>query len=148
MINFSCVIPQILTRVERWRVEQRLLVPFSVAATRETALLHAISNAAITHEVTLQCRQNKIPGCHCVEKNKHNSGNGEWQWGGCGDNIWFGENTTKSFIDVLEPQEESARRAVNLHNNEIGRRVNILPSYFLQLRAVYLAINEFAFLRI
>ncbi|CAH3189328.1 unnamed protein product, partial [Porites evermanni] len=91
-------------------------------ATRETALLHAISNAAITHEVTLQCRQNKIPGCHCVEKNKHNSGNGEWQWGGCGDNIWFGENTTKSFIDVLEPQEESARRAVNLHNNEIGRR--------------------------
>lgn len=92
-------------------------------ATRETALLHAISNAAITHEVTLQCRQNKIPGCHCVEKNKQNGGNGEWQWGGCGDNIWFGENTTKSFIDVLEPQEESARRAVNLHNNEIGRRV-------------------------
>lgn len=92
-------------------------------ATKETALLHAISTAAITHEVTLQCRQNKIPGCQCVETNKQTKGNGDWQWGGCSDNIWFGENATKMFIDELEPQQEDARVAVNLHNNEIGRRV-------------------------
>lgn len=93
-------------------------------ATRETAFLHAISAAAITHEITLQCRQNKIPGCQCVEiRNKPQRGNGDWQWGGCSDNIWFGENATRSFIDGLEQQAESVRRAVNLHNNEIGRRV-------------------------
>ena len=100
-----------------------------VAATRETALLHAISTAAITHEITLQCRQNKIPGCQCVEiKNKQPKGNGDWQWGGCSDNIWFGENTTRSFIDELESQVGNARRAVNLHNNEVGRRVNVFFS--------------------
>jgi len=93
-------------------------------ATRETALLHAISTAAITHEITQQCRENKIPGCRCVElKNRQpNSGSGDWQWGGCSDNIWFGENVTRSFIDNLE-QENDARRVINLHNNDLGRKV-------------------------
>ncbi|KAJ7325619.1 Ligand for members of the frizzled of seven transmembrane receptor [Desmophyllum pertusum] len=93
-------------------------------ATRETALLHAISAAAITHEITLQCRANKIPGCKCVEvRNKQpKGGNGDWQWGGCSDNIWFGENMTRNFIDSLE-LADNARRAVNLQNNEVGRRV-------------------------
>lgn len=99
---------------------------FIVSATRETALLHAISTAAITHEITQQCRENKIPGCRCVElKNRQpNSGNGDWQWGGCSDNIWFGENVTRSFIDNLE-QEDDARRVVNLHNNDLGRKVSV-----------------------
>lgn len=93
-------------------------------ASRETALLHAISSAAITHEITFQCRQNKIPGCTCVDlKNEQPKGNGDWQWGGCSDNIWFGENKTKSFIDSLESPKQSARSAVNLHNNEVGRKV-------------------------
>lgn len=93
-------------------------------ATPETALLHAISSAAITHEITLQCRQHKIPGCGCVDtKNRPAKGNGDWQWGGCSDNIWFGENKTKSFIDSLESPEQNARSAVNLHNNEVGRKV-------------------------
>lgn len=93
-------------------------------ATRETAFLHAISNAAITHEITQQCRENKIPGCRCVElKNRQpNNGNGDWQWGGCSDNIWFGENMTRSFIDSLE-QDDGARKVVNLHNNDFGRKV-------------------------
>lgn len=97
-----------------------------IAATRETALLHAISTAAITHEITQQCRENKIPGCRCVElKNRQpNNGNGDWQWGGCSDNIWFGENVTRRFIDDLE-QDDDARKVVNLHNNELGRKVSV-----------------------
>ncbi|XP_078382932.1 protein Wnt-8b-like [Oculina patagonica] len=93
-------------------------------ATRETALLHAITAAAITHEITLQCRENKIPGCRCVElKNRQQkSGTEYWQWGGCSDNIWYGENMTRSFIDSLE-QGDNARKVVNLHNYDVGRKV-------------------------
>ena len=64
-------------------------------------------------------------------KNKQHKGNGDWQWDGCSDNIWFGENTTRSFIDELEPQVDYARRAVNLHNNEVGRRVGV---FFRELK--------------
>jgi len=90
-------------------------------ATRETAFIHAISTAAIIHELTLQCRQGKIPGCGCAVKNQRN-GNGDWQWGGCGDNIRFGEKETRRFINILE-NGYNARTAFNLHNNEIGRKV-------------------------
>ncbi|XP_078384175.1 protein Wnt-8b-like [Oculina patagonica] len=95
-----------------------------VPTTRETALLQAITAAAITHEITLQCRENKIPECRCVElKNRQpKGGNGDWQWGGCSDNIWFGENMTRSFIDSMQ-QGDNARKAVNLHNYDIGRKV-------------------------
>ena len=94
-----------------------------IAATRETAFLHAISSAAITHELTLQCRLNRIPGCKCGKTRKQPNANSGWQWGGCSDDIKFGEKETKRFIDKLEKGND-ARVAFNLHNNEVGREVN------------------------
>ncbi|KAJ7392985.1 Protein Wnt-8b [Desmophyllum pertusum] len=92
-------------------------------ATRETAFLHAISAAAITHELTLQCRQNRIPGCKCGKTRRQPKGNIGWQWGGCSDDIKFGEKETRRFIDKLERGGDAARTAFNLHNNEVGRKV-------------------------
>ena len=94
-----------------------------IAATRETAFLHAISSAAITHELTLQCRLNRIPGCKCAKTRKQPKSNSGWQWGGCSDDIKFGEKETRRFIDKLEKGKD-ARTAFNLHNNEVGRKVN------------------------
>ena len=94
-----------------------------IAATRETAFLHAISSAAITHELTLQCRLNRIPGCKCGKTRKQPKANSGWQWGGCTDDIKFGEKETRRFIDKLEKGND-ARTAFNLHNNEVGRKVN------------------------
>ena len=96
-----------------------------IPATRETAFLHAISSAAITHELTLQCRLNKIPGCKCGKTRKQPKANSGWQWGGCSDDIKFGEKETKRFIDKLEKGND-ARAAFNLHNNEIGREVTAI----------------------
>lgn len=92
-----------------------------LVATKETAFIHAMSTAAIIHEITIQCRMGKIPGCGCAVKKQRN-GNGDWQWGGCGDNIRFGEKETRRFINILE-NGHNARTAFNLHNNEIGRQV-------------------------
>ena len=70
-----------------------------ITATKETAFLHAISSAAITHEITLQCARNKIPGCRCGKTKSRKRGNADWQWGGCSDNIKYGEKETRRFID-------------------------------------------------
>lgn len=45
-----------------------------------------------------------------------------WLWGGCSDNVGFGEAISKQFVDALETGQD-ARAAMNLHNNEAGRKV-------------------------
>lgn len=48
-----------------------------------------------------------------------------WIWGGCSDNVEFGEKVSKQFVDALEGGQDS-RAAVNLHNNEAGRLVSFI----------------------
>ena len=93
-----------------------------ITATKETAFLHAISSAAITHEITLQCARNRIPGCRCGKTKSRKREEADWQWGGCSDNIKYGEKETRRFIDKLEKGND-ARTAFNLHNNHVGRKV-------------------------
>lgn len=57
--------------------------------------------------------------CCCV------SGGQGWLWGGCSDNVGFGEAISKQFVDALETGQD-ARAAMNLHNNEAGRKVLLL----------------------
>lgn len=51
------------------------------------------------------------------------SGGQGWLWGGCSDNVGFGEAISKQFVDALETGQD-ARAAMNLHNNEAGRKVS------------------------
>lgn len=44
-------------------------------------------------------------------------------WGGCSDNVDFGERISKQYVDAQETGQDS-RAAVNLHNNEAGRLVS------------------------
>lgn len=46
-----------------------------------------------------------------------------WQWGGCSDNVEFGEKISKQYVDTQETGQDS-RAAVNLHNNAAGRLVS------------------------
>ena len=54
-----------------------------------------------------------------------------WLWGGCSDNVDFGEKISKQYVDAQETGQDS-RAAVNLHNNEAGRLVSYIhnPTVF------------------
>lgn len=49
---------------------------------------------------------------------------GDWQWGGCGDNVMFGFRKSKDFLDARYQRLSDIRTLVKLHNNNAGRLVS------------------------
>ncbi|KPP60252.1 hypothetical protein Z043_121760 [Scleropages formosus] len=92
-------------------------------ATRETSFVHAISSAGVMHTLTRNCSMGDFASCGCDDSRIGQMGGKGWVWGGCSDNVDFGENISKQFLDALETGRD-ARAAVNLHNNEVGRLVS------------------------
>lgn len=68
-----------------------------------------------------------------------NQNMGKYEWGGCSDNVLFGHRLSKYFVDSKEIKPTTDMRSrpsrrdiidtqsklMNLHNNEVGRRVSI-----------------------
>lgn len=92
--------------------------PGSRAATREKAFVHAIISAGITYTLTRNCSLGHFDNCMCDQTRKATNDN-RWTWGGCSDNIKFGEKQAKEFFDKREPATDTG--AINLHNNRVGR---------------------------
>lgn len=49
---------------------------------------------------------------------------GDWTWGGCGDNVMFGFRKSKDFLDARYQRLSDIRTLVKLHNNNAGRMVS------------------------
>ncbi|KAH9417981.1 Protein Wnt-7a [Dermatophagoides pteronyssinus] len=49
--------------------------------------------------------------------------NQEWKWNGCSHNIQFGVETARIFLDSSEHQIMSPYSLINLHNNNVGRKI-------------------------
>lgn len=101
-------------------------------ASRESAFAHSISAAGVVYAIARACRDGQLSHCGCSRDPRPKSLNREWVWGGCGDNIDYGYRFSKSFIDVREKEKnhakgsrDFARKLMNLHNNEAGRRAVI-----------------------
>jgi hypothetical protein len=92
-----------------------------LGGTKETAFVHAITAAGITHTLTKNCSTGDFPDCVCDHRlSKRSLG---WEWGGCSDNYHFGSQVAKQFLDIVESGADSKSLA-NLHNNEAGRLVS------------------------
>ncbi|KAG7329130.1 hypothetical protein KOW79_007304 [Hemibagrus wyckioides] len=90
------------------------------SATRETSFVHAISAAGVMYTLTRNCSLGDLDNCGCDNSRNGKIGGRGWLWGGCSDNVDFGERISKQYVDAFETGQD-ARAAVNLHNNAAGR---------------------------
>ena len=95
--------------------------------SRETAFVYAITSAGVVHAISQACSAGNLTECSCdLSPAGHTSPEG-WKWGGCSDNIRYGMQFTKTFVDAPEraarSQNKSIRAMMNLHNNHAGRLV-------------------------
>lgn len=54
---------------------------------------------------------------------------GEWEWGGCGDNINFGVRKSKDFMDRRYKRRSDMKTLVKLHNYAAGRLVSLFINW-------------------
>ncbi|XP_071808353.1 protein Wnt-8c-like [Asterias amurensis] len=108
---------------DRWNCpEGSLALLNEPLPTREMSFVHAISSAGVMYSLTRNCSLGNFENCGCDEAKRGGKEGGDgWQWGGCSDNIKFGERISKVFVDGME-QGEDALALMNLHNNDIGRK--------------------------
>ena len=57
------------------------------------------------------------------KQGKHSDEQGEFAWGGCSENVRYGSNFARQFIDARERKLRDSRALMNLHNNRVGRKV-------------------------
>lgn len=50
---------------------------------------------------------------------------GDWKWGGCSDNVQFGLNKSKAFLDARIRSRRDIKTLVKTHNNIAGLLVRI-----------------------
>ncbi|XP_063236262.1 protein Wnt-6-like isoform X1 [Bacillus rossius redtenbacheri] len=135
-------------RNRRWNCTnvRRSLKKVLMRDTRETAFVNAITAAGVVYAVTRACTMGDLVECSC-DKNVKGRGRlgvlspdhahaataaaatpasgaaapGDWEWGGCGDNVNFGYRKSKDFMDAPYRRNSDIKTQVRRHNNDAGR---------------------------
>ncbi|KAF5301546.1 hypothetical protein FQR65_LT08851 [Abscondita terminalis] len=90
-------------------------------------------SAGLVYAVTRNCSKGLLKGCGCTSKFRGSSPKNmlksndkgrktQWSWGGCSDDIEFGQSVAKNILDDLEIGSDPQTYA-NLHNNYVGRTI-------------------------
>ncbi|XP_008195370.1 protein Wnt-1 [Tribolium castaneum] len=88
--------------------------------SREAAYLSAVSAASVAFAVTRACSKGDLTDCSCDTRMRQKKSH-KWKWGGCSEDIKYGEKFSRDFLDSKE-DDKTADGLMNLHNNEAGRR--------------------------
>lgn len=99
-----------------------------MTGNREAAFVYAVSSAGVVHAMTRACSRGELAKCACdpQKTGMGRDGRGEFQWGGCSDNIRYACRFARLFVDAREKRQRDIRAHMNLHNNRAGRRVGLL----------------------
>ncbi|KAE8742083.1 wnt6 [Frankliniella occidentalis] len=117
---------------------------------RETGFVSALMAAGVTYAVTRACSTGELVQCGCdrhvgiarpgrrrrpqpsriVDAGPElgtgpaapDTLNGDWVWGGCGDNVQFGARKSRAFLDAPDRRRRSGHHGLaRLHNHGAGR---------------------------
>ncbi len=99
-----------------------------ISDTREAGFVNAITSAGAVYSITQACTMGLLMECSCDygRQSKDVSTDGQWEWGGCGDDVRYGYLKSKDFMDSVKKKRRKRtdlRTKLNLHNNEAGRLV-------------------------
>ncbi|KAI0982654.1 hypothetical protein GJ496_000640, partial [Pomphorhynchus laevis] len=113
--------------------------PVTNFASRESAFAYAISSAGVSYAIARACSKGHLKTCGCSRRPRPGNLDRDWLWSGCGDNLEYGLKLSARFVDNPEKDIKNvqhdrrrsgrsttsveARKMMNLHNNEAGRRV-------------------------
>ncbi|XP_078390788.1 protein Wnt-6-like isoform X1 [Cetorhinus maximus] len=120
-------------RQSRWNctIHQKYFGKILQQDIRETAFVYAITSAGVAYAVTQACSMGELLQCGCENTpsrapTPHPPASGTqaaaWEWGGCGDDVEFGYDKSKQFMDAERKKGQSdIKSLIDLHNNEAGR---------------------------
>lgn len=87
--------------------------------------MYAVSAAGVVFAVTKACRKGDLLQCNCDNNVRDITADGEWEWGGCHDDVGFGYMKSKEFMDERRRKKRGdLTTKIRLHNNEAGRLVS------------------------
>ncbi|XP_053663392.1 protein Wnt-4 [Anopheles marshallii] len=108
-------------RYDRWNcsIETRGKRNIFKKVYRETAFVHALTAAAITHAVARACAEGKMTKCQCASERKPEATSLAWRWGGCSDNLKHGKRVARNFLE-LQPKNGDPVAEMLRHDSEVG----------------------------
>ena len=97
------------------------------------------------YSIARACSRDQIDQCSCDNTERTPPEDGEFQWGGCGDNLVHGYNYARRFSAQASASDASS--LLNKHNSEAGRLVsetellmvisNVKDSYLKHISGFY-----------
>ncbi|XP_004519435.1 protein Wnt-4 [Ceratitis capitata] len=107
-------------RYDRWNcsIETRGKRNIFKKLYKETAFVHALTAAALTHTIARSCAEGRMTKCICGPRKQNKIGQ-DFQWGGCNDNLKHGKRVTRSFLNLKSSIDDEVSEILR-HDSEVG----------------------------
>ncbi len=94
-----------------------------------------MTSAGIAYAITKACSTGRLSSCGCDMSMKEKNSNNSIRWAGCSDNVLFGSELARKFVNLRERITKNRTSLLNVHNNQVGIRVKIY--YFFEMKKFF-----------